>query len=151
MLRFLYGIALAFAVATPFAGSFSPRGVGLTDIGGQTTIETTDATQSTIVEALIPQDACGQIDVRVMAYRPSDGVSKSWLLEIGVKRFSTGDAVLLGPVVQVVTPHSDTAAALWAATVDVSGPNMRIRVTGDLTSTIEWGGAIHGQTVSIAP
>jgi hypothetical protein len=147
MFKLTAGLALALAVGlwSPEA-SVAPPGAGT--LGGGDVLETTDNTTTTVVQAQIVEASCSTVTVYVMAHRPSDGLSKCWQLAVGIKRITTGDATLMGFVENVVTPQGDAGAVLWAATLDIDGSLLRVRVTGAASETIEWSAFITGYFVS---
>lgn len=110
---------------------------GIDDSGAAAT---TDATVTTIVSRAAHADCVGSMTVRAEARQPSDGDAKTWLFAVSYRR-SSGDVTILGQTVQF---HETIGAALWDCVADADGGNVRIRVTGQASTAIEWHARISG-------
>lgn len=96
--------------------------------------QTTDATQKTL-GTYTPADATA-INVKVQVVgRKSDGSQAAgYLLEATFRR-SGSTTTQVGSTTAVAT-HEDDAS--WDATLDASGTDVRVRVTGKASTTIDW-------------
>lgn len=97
-------------------------------------ITTTDATVTTAYTFALPTSCSAHFEVIVVAYTPADGVSATYKVEGGAKRFGAAAAALVGA--PITTPWEDDAA--YNATMEVSGNNAVIKVTGVAATTVEW-------------
>lgn len=99
------------------------------------TVQTLNAAQTTLATVSIPDDTAVLIQVWVSARRtdsPDRGAARREAL---VYREGGGGATLEGAV---GTPFSRASDGSWDATIDVSGNDARVRVTGALGQTINW-------------
>ena len=99
--------------------------------------QTTNSTQATGLIWTPPGSSVSNIEAIITAVKPSDGTSASWRITALYKTVS-GTVSLVGSVLDLMTAQKDTAAITWATTIDISGSNVRVRVTGGLTDTIQW-------------
>jgi hypothetical protein len=72
------------------------------------------------------------------ARRPSNGDSAGYRRTAVVKRHAAGVATLVGTVQTIGTDNED-AGVTGDVTLDVSGNDVRARVTGAAAQTWEWG------------
>lgn len=106
-------------------------------------ITTTTATPQTILEIVAPRTGCMFLDIIAFARRSSNGDTKSWHLSATTKR-DVGGAILLGGVLERVAPQGTVGSALWSITGDSNGDNMRLIVTGQAATTIDWSVVVDG-------
>jgi hypothetical protein len=101
-------------------------------------VQTTDATPTTLLELEVPEEETSSFIATVAARGPSD--KNYWItIEGGVRRNTAGNATLVGTVAKV----SDTEnSAPYLADVIVSGAYLRVQVTGASAETVEWDGKI---------
>lgn len=104
-------------------------------------IQTTNATQSTLVSLTLPEGSSSHVVAEVLA-QLANGDTAVLELHVGAKRVGAGNAALLD-VVSVPLFHKDVALALVQATIDASGSDLRLRVTGLAGTTIDWAGRME--------
>ena len=106
----------------------------LSALGLKGTVQTTDATVTTLASATIPTGTADSLIVAVSAFQAATGDSKAWALEYRVK--NVGGTVTVERFSDRAS--EDAGAAAWAAIVDASGATVRVRVTGEAAHTIRW-------------
>lgn len=106
--------------------------VGSGGIAGS--LQTTDATVTTIASQGVPTDVACQANVMVSAFEAATGDSRTWNLEYFVKN----DSGVVTATKIAERGNYDAGASSWAAVCDVSGTTFRIRVTGEAAHTIDW-------------
>lgn len=99
-----------------------------------TSVQTTDATVTTCGTHTPPNGSVSSVKATVSAYRTDGSEAACYTLSATVRKFG-GTANLVGTVT-VVSAHEDVAG--WDATLDVSGGDVRCRVTGEAAKTINW-------------
>jgi hypothetical protein len=104
------------------------------------TVQTTDATQTNVLTYALLDASVYSITAYVTA-RDSSGNCKMFHRAICAKR-SGGGATLVGNVMSLVADQGEAASTAWACTVDVSGNDVRVRVTGQAATTIDWLGRV---------
>ena len=97
-------------------------------------ITTTDATVTTIASTTIPTDVSCKISIKVSAFEPATGDTRSWELEYHIQNDSGTASVQL----IAERGYEVAGSTTWAAIADVSGTTFRIRVTGEAAHTIDW-------------
>lgn len=102
-----------------------------------TIVSTTDATQTTCGTYTIALATVVNCTAFVEAYSAATGDAKVFQIVGAVERIA-GGAVILGSVLNLITAQGSAGATTWAATIDVSGNDLRGRVTGALATTISW-------------
>ena len=108
-----------------------------------------NATQQTLSARTITENSGGFLGVRVTARRVSDGATKVFDLEYGFKR-DEGDVIVFGLNLLGVkgTVGDLIALAAVSATVDDSGSDTRIRVTGLASTEIDWAFREYGEELN---
>ncbi len=103
-------------------------------------LDTTDATQATAQTILtVPASRSVKIHVTLTAYSATNAAS--WDISFTVYRFAAGSAAIATTAPSNVAGDDATAgASTWRATVDLSGNDVRIRVTGEAATNIAWRG-----------
>lgn len=99
------------------------------------TVQTTDATQTTLATYTIPTDDERVITARVRAHEDATDDSYWYVTTVGVKNVG-GTASLIGS--ESVSTGGDAGTSSWDVEIDVSGATARIRVTGEASHTIDW-------------
>ena len=100
-----------------------------------TTVSTSDASQTTCGTYEVPTDNGVMLEISVVATRRDRGAVSGWTLlasaanASGTVTQSTGSPVITGP---------SNSGVSWSVTVDVSGTSLRVRVTGQAATTIDW-------------
>lgn len=106
-------------------------------------------TEQTLLSRTVTENSSGAMGVRVTARRVSDGATKVWFFEHGIKRAS-GDATIFG--LQLLSTKGTVAdlIALAAVTadIDVAGSDTRVRVKGLASSEIDWIARQYGEEVN---
>jgi len=100
-----------------------------------TGVQTTDATQTTCGSYTTSSNSAVTIKLLVTALKSDFSASSGWELTVtarnagGTVTLEGGGAIIVGP--------TDTGTA-WSVTVDVSGADVRLRVTGAAATTVDW-------------
>mgnify|MGYP000930141934 CR=1 FL=1 len=101
-------------------------------------IETTDATVTTAATFTTTGTKAWLITATVIGRRSAGGTGTDYaavFIRRAVVQQISGAADFLGEVIDV---HTATANAAWDADLDVTGTDMRVRVTGAASTTITW-------------
>ncbi len=113
------------------------------------TVNTTDATQTTLFSVPITASRTYLIEARVTARRTGgasgtadDGAS---YVRRGTYTTKSGTVTLMGAVQTIGTDAEDQAA--WDVTLDISTTNVRVRVTGAASNDVTWTADITAQSV----
>ena len=101
------------------------------------TVQTPGATETTLMAYTLLDESLYTITAHVVA-KSTGGDAKMFTITGAFKRTGGGGDTTMGSILNVVTPQGDVGAALWAATLDVSGNDVRVRVTGVALTTIDW-------------
>jgi hypothetical protein len=97
-------------------------------------ITTTDATVTTVFSTAVPTDVSCKASVKVSAFEPATGDSRSWELEYHLQNDSgTASIVLIAE-----RGYEVAGSTTWVAECDISGTTFRLRVTGEAAHTIDW-------------
>ncbi len=96
------------------------------------TVQTTDATTTTLKTIATTTDKGHVVDLLVSATRSDRGVMVAWKILATITNVS-GTCTVRDVVITPTDP-----ASTWVATVDVSGTDIRVRVTGAGGTTIDW-------------
>lgn len=99
------------------------------------TVQTTDATISTAATYTIPTSSACQVQAHIIG-RTAGAVVGTFWRHLAAQR-GAGGAVIVGTEVAVVGDQLDAGAAAWRAVLDVSGNDVRVRVTGAAATTID--------------
>src|SRR5574341_1881376 len=100
------------------------------------TVQTVNATTTTCGTYTVPTNSACEVTVKVIGRTAGAGVGTCWR-HLAAQR-GAGGAVIVGAETPVVADILDAGAALWTAVLDVSGNDVRVRVTGAAATTIEW-------------
>lgn len=100
------------------------------------TATTTDATTTTCGTYTVPTSSACMVQAKIIG-RTAGAVVGTFWRHIAAQR-GGGGAVIVGAETQVTTDQLDAGALLWTAVLDVSGNDVRVRVTGAAATTIEW-------------
>ena len=103
-------------------------------------IETTDATVTTLVSYTISSNSVGEVDFSLTG---RDNVSGEIIHGRKVVKFKrvSGTLSVVSSIIDLITTTIDGTNMLTATwTVDVSGDDIRVRVTGVVGRTIHWQG-----------
>jgi hypothetical protein len=117
---------------------------------------TDDAVQVTGLTIPTRSDHCYYVEVDILATEQVDFDEVAGYKIIGTFKNDGGTLTLVGSVGAVYTAEN---TAGWAATLDVSGTNIRVRITGAASTRISWqiastvieNGLTVGSTSSSAP
>jgi sarcosine oxidase gamma subunit len=101
------------------------------------TTQTTDATQTTLGSIAIPDNSSVNVWALVTAHYENTGSDKNYWanLNVGVRRNNGGSAALVGTASII---EDDEGTPGYSLDVDVSGNNIRLRVTGASSETVTW-------------
>lgn len=113
--------AAAAAIEAPWSSTLAPSPV-----------HTDDATVTTLESIPTTTDKGHAIDLLVTAVQGDRSAQVAWRILATVT-----NAAGVCTVRDVVVTPSDPGSA-WAATVDVSGTNIRVRVTGAAATSLDW-------------
>lgn len=105
---------------------------------------TTDATVTTAA-TYTPADGTVVTVVAVVSARLSTGASAAGYVRTATFRRAGATTSIVGAV---GTPHTAEDVAGWDCTIDASGTDVRVRVTGAAASTISW---VVTATITIGP
>ena len=100
------------------------------------TLQTTDATTGTCGTYTVPTSSACQVQAHILG-RTAGAVVGTFWRHLAAQR-GAGGAVIVGAETAVVGDQLDAGAAAWTAVLDVSGNDVRVRVTGAAATTIEW-------------
>lgn len=111
---------------------------------------TTNGTQTTLGSYTLSDNAAYMIEASMSARQtggaiPVGGAAAVYVRRAGVYRDGGGVATLIGAV-EASFDREITAA--WDATIDVSGNDVRLRVTGNVGDTIDWAGILRVTQIS---
>lgn len=115
----------------------------LKDVLGSKVVSTTDATVTTLLLIPIEDNTTYHIEATVLAVRSGSSDRASYTFA-GTFYRAGGSAIQQGSTTALHTVESD---ASWAATFDVSGNDVRIRVTG-AAMNIDWRGSAEYMRLS---
>lgn len=118
-----------------YAGSESVRATGA--------VRTTDATVTTLFTYTIADNHLGWIEATIVG-RDEAGTHRA-LYRRAVRIHRQGAGAVIGTV---QTPYTDESSAGWDATIDASGNDIRVRVTGAAGVNISWVCTVQHQVVS---
>jgi hypothetical protein len=97
-------------------------------------VQTTNANTTTIFEKEIPEGEMESFSVLVYGKGPSN--KHYWNnLQFAARRNTSENAVLVGYVVQTEDSENNPT---YSATVNINGGNVRVRVTGAASETVNW-------------
>lgn len=101
----------------------------------RSSVQTTDATQTTLATYGPATSSCSLVIAHIVAIDGSNNV-RSWTLSQPIKIVS-GTASVLGTLASPLAT-GDVGGATWAAMIDATSGNIRVRVTGAVATTINW-------------
>lgn len=96
--------------------------------------QTTDATETTLWSKTLDDNKAYLLEVRIAA-RQTDNTNRAAYIRRALIYRAGGGATIQGSVSDELTIESDSN---WNATIDVSGNDVRVRVTGAAGTTIDW-------------
>lgn len=110
-------------------------GVGLGEYQDKSTLTTTNATVTVIktISSLSNGQVC-HLQSFVVGLLSGGGVAASYRIQACYRK-AGGTATLVSVSVEAL---EDSAAASWDATADASGGDMRIKVQGGTSDTVNW-------------
>lgn len=94
-------------------------------------VTTSDATVTTLATIAIPTNEAMALDVLVSVRK--DGTTANLYRIVGMAENNAGTAA-----VRISEKTSDEDDTDWDVTLDASGGNVRVRVTGESTTNLEW-------------
>lgn len=102
-------------------------------------VQTTDATATTIWSATVKPDTCWDVEAIVTAYQ-TNGNAAAYRRIIRVKRIGTSAPTSLGSNT-IGTDREDVAG--WDVSLAIDGNTVRLQVTGAASATIDWSAEIR--------
>ncbi len=99
------------------------------------TVQTTTATVTTIDSFTLSDNTTYNVEAWITGDVSSGANSAGYIVMATVKRTGGGAATLVGTANQIHVREDDAA---WDATIDVTGNDCRVRVTGVAATTINW-------------
>lgn len=115
----------------------------------ETAQTTSNNTQTTIKSISVPTDACLQLQVLVTARSDDGDNAKSWVKFAAVNNFD-GTAGIVGSLLDLVSVQGTLGALTWACTLDTTGADVRVRVTGQSGTDINWCCLVQGHVLETA-
>lgn len=107
--------------------------------------ETTDSTEQTLFARTIRDNCTGYFTLKVVARKTSNGASKIFTINGGFKN-NTGNATVFTDTLPLLGTTGDLLELLLVtATVDTSSDDVRVRVKGLGSTSIQWYGSMDGQ------
>lgn len=103
--------------------------------GELNTVQTTDATLTTIATLAIPDDTVAEVLVTVVARRTDAAQRGAFIRQATVFREAAGAATLSG---QVTTTRTRPPGTPLKVELNVSGNNLLVQVQGEALKTINW-------------
>lgn len=112
-------------------------------------VQTTDATITTLQSVTVPDNTAGFMKVTVFAADIS--VANKLLIGTKIIQWSAtgGTVTMWGAINDVVNNLVGLTTATW--TVDASGLTLRIRVTGEAATNIEWYALYDNNYIELTP
>ena len=99
-------------------------------------VKTSAAAPATLLTYPLPPACAALLRAEVLAYAPSSGNVGVYERKLGIKRAGVGPATPVGIVQPIGADGEDIAA--WDATIDWSGTDARVRVTGSPNVDVQW-------------
>ena len=99
------------------------------------TAQTTDATVTSLGTATLTVSRSYQLEAIILAEQSDESQTNTWKLRATLRRKAAGAAELIGTF---VVEYSELEDVVWVAIIDVSSNDVRIRVTGEGSTTINW-------------
>lgn len=98
------------------------------------TIQTTDATVTTCGSYTLPDECAAFVSAKVLGVQSGSANTGGFLLNAVVEAQS-GTRALVSTADQTIIKRD---VGTWDAVIDVSGNDVRVRVTGVAATTIDW-------------
>jgi hypothetical protein len=106
-------------------------------------VQTNDASPTTLASLTLISQRAYWLEAHIVA-RAGDGSNRALYVRAALVYREGGGAVLQGSVAAIATVESDAA---WDATIDVSGNDARVQVTGAAATAIKWACRLTYQAV----
>ncbi len=108
-------------------------------------VQTTDATQTTVLTVPFPPDSLCAFDLTIIACTDAL-VAASFDMKGSAKRIGSGNVGFVGGAQPqpLQTPQKDAGASTWSVNFGASGGNALIRVTGQAATSIRWTAILKG-------
>lgn len=101
----------------------------------RTVLTTTDGITTTLVTVTLDDDAIYVFDLYVIARRTDSSKQAVFHRKVAVFREAGGSATIIGTI---LTPLTRPVSTNYTATFDVTGNDLRVRVTGQAAETVNW-------------
>lgn len=103
-------------------------------------IQTTDATVTTLASLTLSEGKAYQVEARVTAREGDITWVNTYIRRALVYRQTAGSASQQGSTIDVYTEEGNAA---WNVTIDTNSNDVRLRITGEAATTIEWRGVMR--------
>ena len=100
-------------------------------------VQTTDATQTTLCSFTIPSNSSAVVRATI-SLRNTANNDTAAIMIVGTFKNNAGTVTLEGSVTSLLAIMGSAGLLTALSTMDVSGTNIRIRVTGIIATTIDW-------------
>ena len=120
--------------ATSFTASQVQNAIDRTANMDHATTQTTDDTPTTLWSKTLDEGKAYLVEAKIVG-KNGDSARNAYIRRALVYRPSGGSATMEGSVQDELTIESDVD---WDATIDVDGNDVRVRVTGKASTTIDW-------------
>lgn len=100
------------------------------------TVQTIDATETTLGYVTLPDESVALVEVRVVG-RLNTGTAAGYIRIGTFQQEVAGTTVLVG-VLDERRLYSAEDAVAWDVKLDINGANVRLRVTGVVNTGIDW-------------
>lgn len=113
-------------------------------------LNTTDTTQTAIVTIPTESNTANHVTVKITAVRTDTYAAAAAYLLQGLFLNDGGTLAIVGSVQAVTTAIESAALSSCSATLDASGTNIRVLVTG-IAADITWAAEVDNQSITYWP
>ena len=99
--------------------------------------ETTDGDDHDVSVVEIPEDTSITFDVVVMA-KSLSGVHATWRQQATFRRNGSGNAAVVGAVLNIISAQKELGALLWDADIVVADNTLKVRIKGATSVDVGW-------------
>lgn len=101
------------------------------------TVQTTDNTETSVNTFTLTEDKAYLFKAEILAETSDHATVGGFVIECTAKRETGGSAVIVNGIT-IIHDGKDTGASPWSVTFTVSGNDLRVSVTGQISTTIDW-------------
>jgi hypothetical protein len=112
-----------------------------------TAIRTTGVTPITAANFTLPASCVAEMKADVLA-RTSGGVRAVFKIFGSAGREGAG-ATLISTALDIISARKDAGATTWLAAVVITGNDIAVEITGQISTTIDW--LIHADVIIFVP